>query len=548
MENGIQSLMKRIMCSLTGNGCGERIPANGPRSKLLNRHVHVMILLLFVIPLGAAYGHGVGSETFPPVDLDGKQVALELSSSRDDSDPNSQQITIALVDFDSKITLRDVTFHIRAERGEQFLFEREFKAGNGSLVFNFVSENADLTVEEQAGSSLFDSLLGLEGTTIHVKGPKLSEGGLYKFGISILTAGSYSNLLDEPLSYNAGISLPQTVTHPVYHHDYGHQAISTITYYDELYDFDYDVQSKTISFSMQFEWTEENIEQTSVVHQELVIPKEFGDLLVSGFTIHINDIKLSDDIVTIDDFLDDERTVHFIVNQQEIWNVFEENTDSVMNFVITPKSKTQLSSVTDNGQFGVLVSWEPERLESNSEAVLSFAITDLFFKDKAVAVDYDLSVVYNDVTLFGQSGTSADASDGHSTARFRIPDGTSGIIHVNFENIDGNPHAMASLPVVVDSLVPDTRQSPIPSWIKNNAAWWADGHIDDHAFLGGIEFLIQNNILILTSEPVSIHGGSQDIPSWIKNNAAWWADGHIDDHAFLGGIEFLIENGILQIQ
>ncbi len=29
----------------------------------------------------------------------------------------------------------------------------------------------------------------------------------------------------------------------------------------------------------------------------------------------------------------------------------------------------------------------------------------------------------------------------------------------------------------------------IPDWIKNNAAWWADGSVDDQTFLNAIEFL-----------------------------------------------------------
>ena len=45
---------------------------------------------------------------------------------------------------------------------------------------------------------------------VHVKGPKLSEGGLYKFDISILTADGYSKKLEEPLVFNSGISIAQT--------------------------------------------------------------------------------------------------------------------------------------------------------------------------------------------------------------------------------------------------------------------------------------------------------------------------------------------------
>ena len=34
----------------------------------------------------------------------------------------------------------------------------------------------------------------------------------------------------------------------------------------------------------------------------------------------------------------------------------------------------------------------------------------------------------------------------------------------------------------------------IPSWIKNNAGWWADDKIDDFTFAQGVGFLIKNKI------------------------------------------------------
>jgi phosphonate transport system substrate-binding protein len=37
------------------------------------------------------------------------------------------------------------------------------------------------------------------------------------------------------------------------------------------------------------------------------------------------------------------------------------------------------------------------------------------------------------------------------------------------------------------------------------------------------------------------------VPDWIKNNAAWWAEGSVDDQTFLNGIEFLIENGVINV-
>jgi hypothetical protein len=38
-----------------------------------------------------------------------------------------------------------------------------------------------------------------------------------------------------------------------------------------------------------------------------------------------------------------------------------------------------------------------------------------------------------------------------------------------------------------------------------------------------------------------------NIPAWIKNNAAWWSEGQIDDASFVSGITYMIENGIMEI-
>mgnify|MGYP003301033948 FL=1 len=37
------------------------------------------------------------------------------------------------------------------------------------------------------------------------------------------------------------------------------------------------------------------------------------------------------------------------------------------------------------------------------------------------------------------------------------------------------------------------------------------------------------------------------VPTWIKNNAGWWAEGQIDDNSFVQGIEYLVKVGIIQV-
>jgi hypothetical protein len=65
---------------------------------------------------------------------------------------------------------------------------------------------------------------------------------------------------------------------------------------------------------------------------------------------------------------------------------------------------------------------------------------------------------------------------------------------------------------------------------------------------------------IVKSEPFLVFPGEQKIisiiitdgqmqhkiPSWIKNNAGWWADGLIDDSSFVEGMQFLIQEGLIK--
>ena len=90
------------------------------------------------------------------------------------------------------------------------------------------------------------------------------------------------------------------------------------------------------------------------------------------------------------------------------------------------------------------------------------------------------------------------------------------------------------------------KKEKVPTWVKNNAKWWADGQIDDDAFTQGIQFLIKEKIVDVESISQS-STEAKEIPTWVKNNAKWWADGSIDEGSFVTGIEFLIKEGIISV-
>jgi len=96
------------------------------------------------------------------------------------------------------------------------------------------------------------------------------------------------------------------------------------------------------------------------------------------------------------------------------------------------------------------------------------------------------------------------------------------------------------------------QDAQIPDWIKDVAGWWASGVISETEFLTGIEYLINNNIILLDFVPCndkiqSQYGDTKSVPVWIKNNANWWSENQIGDIDFINGLQYLIEYKIIKI-
>jgi len=86
----------------------------------------------------------------------------------------------------------------------------------------------------------------------------------------------------------------------------------------------------------------------------------------------------------------------------------------------------------------------------------------------------------------------------------------------------------------------------VPDWIRDNAEWWATGTITDSTFVSGIEFMLENNIIMISNIPSSNVSGDE-IPDWIRNNAHWWSQDLISEDEFVNSLKFLIQEGIIVI-
>ena len=502
----------------------------------------LILTTFFVIP--DSYGHGLGYEILPPVDLGSKQVALEISSNPI-PDSDAREISFTLFDTSNGVTINDVTFFVIATKQNQTLFDVTGQRDDGIFVIRLIPTESEQIITNEEDAGLFGSILG-PNKIVNVYGNTFDSGGLYDFKILITTAEGYTNFLSPPIDYDAGISFPDTTYYDIDDPNFGQQKLGIVTYYDQIKnDFNYNEQNRMISYSMPFDWSEENMKQLSVIHQELLIPKTFGDLMVKGFLAKVNGLDILDSNITVDDFSDENRIMHLVISQKEMLELSQKIQNSnKIKFDITPKDENLLSTITENGQFKINLSWEPLKIESGGETTFVFDILDVFLIDRPVSINYDLSIIYDEKKLLQKNGVSTDLRTEHNTIEFLVPENVSGPIILQFENLDENELASASLSVIVNRI--DTAKISIPAWIKNNAGWWANGEIPDSAFLQGIEFLIKEDIMII---PPTASGAveSHEVPAWIKNNAGWWANGEIDDNTFVSGIQYLIKNGIIVV-
>ena len=86
----------------------------------------------------------------------------------------------------------------------------------------------------------------------------------------------------------------------------------------------------------------------------------------------------------------------------------------------------------------------------------------------------------------------------------------------------------------------------IPSWVKNVAGFWCQDQIDNASFIEGIQYLIDNGIIIVPAKS-EVEASAQEIPQWVKNNACWWSEGSITDLDFASGIQYLVKQGIIVV-
>ena len=502
----------------------------------------------------SAFGHGLGGEVHSPRTIGDRDATLSIDVSPSMFDPDNPEnfVTLKLFDSNTEAIIEHVTFILELKKDGERIFRYMFHDELGNLNFRVISDDSDRISVDGIQEPLLGGWMNENNETLTLTGPIFTSGGLYEYKVEVLTVDSDDNVLHERVELEGAISLADVKTFEVTDDQNQSHDVQIISYFDIINEFDFN--SNQMTFSMPFDWNQD-LEQLSVVHEEVRVPNTFGQFLSTKYNSYANGILLPDEVVTIDDYSFDDRTVHMTVYRELIKEIKDEAvkvSDSKIDFKLETSDNVQfpLEFATPDYRFKVFLSWEPEIIRAGEETTFFVDFDELFSAKTKRVTEYDLSVIQNNVEIYKKHLTGNINSDTPNYHKITFAPEHSGTANIFFSNIDGNSLSRGNFIIVIEppseSQESNILEPEIPSWIKNNAGWWADGSINDDTFVQGIQFLIKENILQVPAT-TNLESSSNEIPSWIKNNAEWWADGSIDDQAFLQGIQYLIENGIVVI-
>jgi hypothetical protein len=559
----------------------------------------IIIIGIFTVSviLPDAFGHGLGGDQAPPISFGDMEVTVRTQLSPSDitvGDISSANMQIRFFDTLTDENLDKVTFRIEVWQSDELLARNLFYDMDGRLDIKIkpkfgcdeinlhecttyggsehVSAPGALFVHGQACT---DDNLDICGRPT-ITGPIFVKGGLYKIRVDIEAATSPRTVLATLLSYETFVSVAQE-------QDFFFQSANAEvpvvikTYYDDVDNFKFDQSDNSISFDMPFDWNPEYVDLVQVVHEEVRVPKTFAPYAEGKqFKGYVNGIEIDQRALLNDPYsYEDTNIVHFLITKSELQKINQalgpSNYDNTkMDLKLVPLSEVSKSSTefylvditNEQVPTTVNISWDGS-YGANQEIPFEFT----FFNENRQLIK-DIRYAYVVLDELNQEISRYDGDDplnagivsteGIDVQRIFVP--SQGKIRIDVlvfgTGLDYDPKyaGIGSSFIEIGPGSSDTTTPPvsektqIPSWIKNNAGWWADGSIDDSSFVQGIQFLIKEDVLKIPPTTQGSSSGSNEIPSWIKNNAGWWADGSIDDDSFVQGIQFLIKEGIMRIQ
>jgi hypothetical protein len=278
-----------------------------------------------------AYGHGLSKDESFPIDISGRQIAIEaLMEPSFLNESNDQQPKLAIRIFDKKTneTISDINLRIIVTFKNQTILDQQFHSLDGIVSANLIpirdSITHAITTKDPEQDLSENDLVQVSLTNpVTITSKLLSDGGLYDIAV-ILEKTSKGIQIDSDKKINLFISIGKTFPFVIKesannksnnNNDNGNITLQVKTFYDEIKDFSFKEENSKISFKMPFNWDLNYVNQVLTLHEEIIVPKSYTPLSkVSSFIGTVNGMKIPPNTILIDDYSDkNNRIVHVVI-------------------------------------------------------------------------------------------------------------------------------------------------------------------------------------------------------------------------------------------
>jgi hypothetical protein len=403
------------------------------------------------------FGDGLTAENLPPATVGDREASLFVKISPPILTTESKEnafLQFRLFDERDNQTIKFVTYEIairkaNAPQDSRPLLRDFFHAPNGLLTIKIDPTESGPVQIFGDRDPFQNALIADPGGTVNVRGPILTDGGLYHIEVRIFGIDNVRNIFlpENAPKYDSYLSIGDISYHNLTNNGRNYNS-TLISYYDEIQSFDYEPQIQQISWSMPFDWNLTRIrEQNIFVHEEIKLSNAFlqqiGASSSSGFSATVNGQPLVGRALAIDPFTANETTiVHFLINKNQILdlganlttiatntpsgsnntnktntngtpistNTSTSNTNNItrsspdgkidfMSFSLIPKTEnatlsTSSDLTTDTGGIHAMVSWQPEQLAAGNQSIVYLNFSDAFSGEPLNAdVLYDMSIL-----------------------------------------------------------------------------------------------------------------------------------------------------------
>jgi hypothetical protein len=473
--------------------------------------VSLLGMVVLLVTLGnfmpdRAYGDGLTAENLPPATVGDRKASLFVKISPPVLTTESQEnafLQFRLFDERNNQTIKFVTYEISIRKANTSpdsrpLLRDFFQAPNGLLTIKFEPTESGPVQLFGDRDPFLGALVADPGGTVNVRGPILTDGGLYHIEVRIFGIDNVRNIFkpEDAPKYDSYLSIGDVTSHNLTYNGRPYNS-TLISYYDVIEDFNYNPQRQNISWSMPFDWNTTRIgEQNIFVHEEIKLPNAFLEAINAStspatFTASVNSQPLVGRALAIDPFSSPNATVvHYLINKNQILemannltnnrgnstttlanastsnrvagNVREPNIN-FMSFSLSPHTQgnaTQSTSsdlTTDTGGIHASVSWEPRQLKAGEQSTVHINFSDAFSGEPLLAnVVYDMSILDSNGTevLKMDNLTAVNATDSRAVsfpadAIYQIEVNVKGIIRDNQGSPDTTRSGIARGYVVV---------------------------------------------------------------------------------------------------